>query len=95
MSINRHITTSPSSRLLLLDWHGLELIEELPLRHDTGEGVIDGSVGHLVVCHAGDDDIALDVFAPPAAVDGDGGGGSYHAVLVCTVVHVILVARGQ
>jgi hypothetical protein len=61
----------PSALLLLR--HRLELIQELSLRQGASEWVIDGFVRHLAVSHEGDDDIAPDVFAPPAAVNGDGG----------------------
>jgi hypothetical protein len=51
---------------------GLEIVQELPLRHRASEWAIDCGVGHVAVSHAGDHDLAPDVFTPPAAVDGDG-----------------------
>src|SRR5215470_6151049 len=63
----------PSAPLLLL-WHRPEVFEELPLRHGASERAVHCGVGHVAVSHAGDDDFAFNMLAPPVAVDGDGDG---------------------
>ena len=57
---------------LLPPCHGLEVLEELPLRQRAREALVQRDIGHGAEGDAGDLDFCGNLFTAPAGVDGDG-----------------------